>query len=350
VSDAADAAALTPEPMIVDTAERVFAAGAPWAAVESAGLATAWIDEALGGGGARLIDGFAVARAAGRHALALPVAETLLAGFALARAGIALPAGALGLALDVPAAHEPGAPRLDAAGTLGGTVARVAFAGEVERLVVLARAAGGWQVALVAADAVARSPGSGLSGEGRDRVQLDGVVPEAAGAVGNALDPEALLWLAALLRACQMAGALERVLALSLDYARERVQFGRPIARFQAVQHALARLAGECVAAGAAADAGASAVARFDLHDERAARACAAAKIRVGEAAGEAAAIAHQVHGAMGFSQEYALQRFTRRLWTWRDDFGPEAWWAGWLGRRVATAGAGRLWPALTAD
>jgi len=56
------------------------------------------------------------------------------------------------------------------------------------------------------------------------------------------------------------------------------------------------------------------------------------------------------VHGAMGFSQEYALQRFTRRLWTWRDDFGPEAWWAGWLGRRVAAAGAGRLWPALTAD
>ena len=51
----------------------------------------------------------------------------------------------------------------------------------------------------------------------------------------------------------------------------------------------------------------------------------------------------------MGFSQEYLLQRFTRRLWSWRDDFGGETFWAQWLGQRVCAAGAAAFWPDLTA-
>jgi alkylation response protein AidB-like acyl-CoA dehydrogenase len=173
-------------------------------------------------------------------------------------------------------------------------------------------------------------------------------VIDARAAPGAAADAAAARRLGALLRAQQMAGALERILEISLDYARNRVQFGRPIARFQAVQQELARLAGECAAAAAAAGAGASALARHGLAHEIAARAAAAAKIRVGQAAGAGAAIAHQVHGAMGFSQEYVLQRYTRQLWSWRDDFGAETEWAQWLGQRVCAAGAEGLWPELT--
>ena len=73
----------------------------------------------------------------------------------------------------------------------------------------------------------------------------------------------------------------------------------------------------------------------------------AAAKIRVGEAAGEGAAIAHQVLGAIGFTQEHTLHRFTRRLWAWRDDFGSESAWAVKLGQLVAAKGADGLWPML---
>ena len=73
----------------------------------------------------------------------------------------------------------------------------------------------------------------------------------------------------------------------------------------------------------------------------------ASAKIRVGEAAGEGAAIAHQVHGAIGFSAEHALHRFTQRLWAWRDDFGAESAWAARLGNLVAARGADALWPML---
>jgi acyl-CoA dehydrogenase len=75
----------------------------------------------------------------------------------------------------------------------------------------------------------------------------------------------------------------------------------------------------------------------------------ASAKIRVGEAATEGAGIAHQVLGAIGFTQEHTLHRFTRRLWAWRDDFGSESFWAVKLGALVAEKGADELWPMLAA-
>ena len=122
------------------------------------------------------------------------------------------------------------------------------------------------------------------------------------------------------------------------------MQFGRPIGRFQAVQQNLAVLAGQAAAATAAAEAGIEAAAH-DLNSP----AVAAAKIRTGEAAGIGAAIAHQVHGAIGFTQEHRLHYSTRRLWSWRDEFGNEAFWARRLGGKIAAAGADQLWRGITA-
>jgi acyl-CoA dehydrogenase len=150
-------------------------------------------------------------------------------------------------------------------------------------------------------------------------------------------------------RAMQMAGALEAILELAVHYANERVAFARPIGKFQAVQHNLARLAGETAAAVAAAGSAADTIARASSIDEAVLLEAAAAKIRVGEAAGEGAAIAHQVFGAIGFTQEHTLHRFTRRLWAWRDDFGNESAWAVKLGNLVAAKGADGLWPMLAA-
>ncbi len=70
--------------------------------------------------------------------------------------------------------------------------------------------------------------------------------------------------------------------------------------------------------------------------------------MRVGEAAGNGAAIAHQVHGAMGFTYEHSLHQATRRLWSWREEFGNEAHWAELLGHMVAARGADALWPFVT--
>jgi acyl-CoA dehydrogenase len=146
------------------------------------------------------------------------------------------------------------------------------------------------------------------------------------------------------MRSLAIAGALETLLAMCVDYAQTRVQFGRPIGKFQAIQQNLAILAGQAVAAGAAADIAAEAFTRGLPLAE-----IAAAKIRAGEAATIAAGIAHQIHGAIGFTQEHSLHFFTKRLWSWRDEFGNEAEWGLALGRLAASAGADRLWPDIVA-
>ena len=107
------------------------------------------------------------------------------------------------------------------------------------------------------------------------------------------------------------------------------------------MQHNLARLAGE-VAVGHCRRGLRRGCDRqhADLFDEAVFLEVASAKIRVGEAAGEGAAIAHQVLGAIGFTQEHTLHRFTQRLWAWRDDFGNESDWAVKLGNQVAAKGA----------
>jgi acyl-CoA dehydrogenase len=167
---------------------------------------------------------------------------------------------------------------------------------------------------------------------------------EAAAPAADGVHADAIWLYGALARSSQMAGALESILAQAVRYATERKQFGRAIGAFQAIQHQLALLAGHTAAAGMASAHACRAAERGDPT-----LAVAAAKVRVGEAAGLGAGIAHQVHGAIGFTYEHSLHFATRRLWSWRAEFGAESYWAAALGRRVAARGADQLWPDLTA-
>jgi acyl-CoA dehydrogenase len=321
-----------------------------WRALEEAGLTLAWVPEALGGAGARLAEGFEVLAAAGRYALAAPLAETLLAGWLLARGGLAAPAGMMSVA---PA--QPGEPiRLDPDGALRGRARAVPFAPDVAHFAVLAQGASGAHVALVEARACKVDAGKNLAGDSLGNVSFDGTKVLSPASVD--LDPTELLLMGCTARAVQSAGALEALLEAALRYAGERVAFERPIGRFQAVQHNLARLAGEASAALAASSSAADAMERAERLVERTERfdegvflETAAAKIRCAEAAYEGAAIAHQVFGALGYSQEHILHRFTLRLLAWREDFGNESLWAAELGRRVAARGADELWPLVAA-
>jgi acyl-CoA dehydrogenase len=326
------------EPTTVNEAERGIWPKALWAALEESGLPLTWVPEELGGAGAELADGFAVLRVAGRFAAPVPLAETLMAGWLLARAGIAVPGGPLTIA----PVRADGHITLSADGTLAGRARRVPFARNAGHIAVLADRGGEAAVALVAARGLAISQATSLAGEPRDDVSFDGVVPETVRPA--AIDQDKLISLGAAVRLQQMAGALEKILEQSVQYALDRVQFGRPIAKFQAVQHNLATLAGEVAAASAAADAAAEACRLPDI----AIGEIAIAKVRSGEAAGTGAAIAHQVHGAMGFTYEHSLHHATRRLWAWREEFGNEAVWAARLGRMVAARGADELWPFIT--
>lgn len=344
--------------IIIDTATRIFAdlcepqtinaaeAGewprALWDALEESGLPLTWVPDTLGGAGAEMGDGFAVLRVAGRFAAPVPLAETLLAGWLLAQAGIASPAGPMTIA----PVHEDG--RIErAGGNLRGWARHVPFARNARHIVVLADRGGSASVALVPAAGLVLKEGTSLAGEPRDSVSFDGAEAVAT-APAPGLDLAGLAQLGAAARAQQMAGALEHILDQSVQYALDRVQFGRPIGKFQAVQHNLAALAGEVAAAGAAADVAAEAIAKHGLGIEGSEAAVAIAKCRVGEAATAGAAIAHQVHGAMDFTYEHSLHHATRRLWSWREEFGNETLWASRLGHMVAQRGADGLWPFVT--
>ena len=328
------------EPNTVNEAEKGVWPKALWDALEESGLPLTWVSEELGGAGAELADGFAVLRVAGRFAAPVPLAETLMAGWLLARAGIAVPSGPLTIA----PIHADGHITLTSRGTLAGRARRVPFARNAGHIAVLGH--NGDQSAAVALVSTADLPisqGTSLAGEARDDVSFDGIVPETVRPAATGQD--ILVGFGAAVRLQQMTGALEKILEQSVQHALDRVQFGRPIAKFQAVQHNLATLAGEVAAASAAADAAAQACSLPEIPMSE----IAIAKVRGGEAAGAGAAIAHQVHGAMGFTYEHSLHHATRRLWSWREEFGNEAVWATRLGRMVAERGADELWPFITA-
>jgi alkylation response protein AidB-like acyl-CoA dehydrogenase len=190
---------------------------------------------------------------------------------------------------------------------LSGRLRAVAFARAAKHLAVLVhREGGGEAIALMEAGAVRIADGTSIAGDALNAVHFDGVRPVAVKDAPAGLDGAALLLMGAAARAMQMTGALEAILDLSVAYANERVAFERPIAKFQAVQHNLARLAGEVAASIAAAGPAADAIASAGGFDEGVFLEAASAKIRVGEAAGEGRPSPTRCWGAIGFTREHA--------------------------------------------
>ena len=315
-------------PQVLAAAEQGTFPRAAWDALAEAGLHLGLLPESAGGFGVAPADAMSVLRVAGRHALPLPLAETMLAGWLLAGAGLPVPAGPLTFAAGA---------TLGADGRLAGTLRAVPWAHDAAAIAVLAERDGAPHVALVTgADVTARE---NIAREPRDTVAL---AAAPAAIAPSPVTAGQLRAAAAATRALLIAGALERITAMTTQYALDRSQFGRPIGRFQAIQHSLATLAAETAAALAAGDIAAEAFAALDIP------AIAAAKARAAEAAGIGAGIAHQIHGAIGFTYEHSLHFFTKRLHAWRDEYGGEAEWSERLGRHLAAAGADALWSTVT--
>ena len=146
-----------------------------------------------------------------------------------------------------------------------------------------------------------------------------------------------------------MAGAMGQALALSVEHVNTRQQFGRPLGKFQAVQQSLAVMACEVRAVEAAAAALAARLDGVGLDPSAADFEIAAAKLRANRAVGVVTSIAHQVHGAIGFTEEYDLHRVTVPLMRWRSAHGNDAHWARRLGDQVAGFGGRGFWEAMTA-
>ncbi|HEX5118063.1 MAG TPA: acyl-CoA dehydrogenase family protein [Pseudonocardiaceae bacterium] len=268
-----------------------------FAQLVAGGWTAVGLAEDLGGSGGDLRDAADVAAACAASGHRLPVADLLfVTARVLTLAGIPLPAGAVCVV---------------AAGD------RVPWASWATHFLSVIDN----RVDLIEHAVV--EPGTNLAGEPRDTVHLTGPVL-ASSPVDNVVDE--IRTAGALARAVQLAAAIERVLAITVRYCAEREQFGRPIAAFQAVQQELAALAGESTAATAAVDHAIQNPTRHTV---------AVAKIRTGMAAGTAARLAHQVHGAIGITREYPLHRHTTALWSWRDEYGGEREWSAVLAADV---------------
>lgn len=340
--------------MFVETAARLFAAQATrevinefekgtwpaalWRQVEEAGLPWAAVPESAGGAGGTIGDLMAVLREAGRHAVPLPLAETGLGAMIAAQAGLSPPSGPMALVIGA-----AGSAVRVAGGKVTGAVNRVAFASVADHIVVVAPGDSGNAVAIVPRSAVKIEAKQGQTGEPYDDVRFNGAAASATAA--TSISPDRAIELAALARVNQMSGAADRALAITTQYSKERVQFGRSISTFQAIQHMLAELATYVAVLAAAARTAAR-----DAEEGDGSFSIMAAKTQAGEVAHKICAMAHQSMGAMGFTYEHILHHYTRRIWVWRRDYGSEAYWGAKLGRALAEAGPDALWPSLTAS
>jgi acyl-CoA dehydrogenase len=331
---------------VLAAADRGEWPAALWEAVEEAGLPLALVPEAAGGVGLDFADFANLARRSAYHTLPLPLPETVIANALWAEAGGEPAAGTLTLA-PTNVVDRVTIRRTGDDFALAGSARRVPWGLQADNVLVFAQEhPGQYRLCLVPHRSLAadNKRTRNIAFEPRETLNLDGVTlpAEEVRAAPARLGADGFLLLGALIRVQQMIGGMERCLDFALTYANERVQFGRPIAKFQAIQHMLAIAAGHFAAATAAADTAAE-----DYDTSGLGLSVAVAKARCGEAAGQVAAVCHQVHAAMGFTQEHPLHFATRRLWSWRDEFGSEAMWQERIGRMVCSQGGEALWPML---
>ncbi|MXX63209.1 MAG: hypothetical protein F4112_10090 [Holophagales bacterium] len=326
--------------LLLDTAVRLFEAASEdevfeaveegcfpeshWRAIEDNGLVDMLLPEEAAGAGVDFGDAMAVARTAGAFALPLPLVETMIGRWLLADAGLSAPPGPLGL-------------------VTGAGVSEVLWPAELGGLVI---ADGEGAVGWVAAGEVDFDSSTNSAGEPVGRWSaLPPIPPGQSSSLGSG--PPASVQMGAA-RSAMIAGATERILDLTIEHVQGRVQFGRPLARFQAVQQLVAIMASHAAVVGVASDTAVLAVeSTHGEGDRNAAFAVACAKARASEACYEVTRIAHQLHGAIGYTREHDLHRFTRRLWAWRDADGDEGYWQQRVGEMALRSGGAGLWPLL---
>jgi acyl-CoA dehydrogenase len=332
--------------LLADTAARLFAelaqtptisAAVAWSQADQLGLPRLMVDEASGGIGGGWADLFAIQWEAGRKAATLPIGEAILANWMCSRAGLEIYDGF-------------GSVACDAQGELrnarfSGTLANVPWGRHADWVVCIL--ASGSFVRLQQAHAAIKQ-GENLAGEARDSLVFDDAPCERVSFLGTVPHVHSAALLGALLRLGQISGALSAALDLTTDHVTQRVQFGKRLSAFQSVQQQLAVFAIEATAAGCAARAACEAADRAKA-PEAAWYAISSAKLRANLAIGISTAIAHQLHGAIGFTREHSLHPLTRRLWAWRTEAGNDRFWSARLGTYVANRGADAAWADVIA-
>lgn len=321
--------------------------GAFWTALTEAGFTEIGIPEEQGGSGGTTIDALSVLHAVtAQGALTMLLEHTALASRLIAECTGAPASGPATVAT----ADDRCAVRDTGKGiVLDGTVTGVVHGSDAELLVVLLPAAalgGRPSIAIVATTApgITVERGADLLGAAFDDYRFD-ATPVRLHAE-SPVDTTELAERGALAYTVALTTAAAAVRDRTSRYAAERIQFGRPLAKFQAIQQRLAGLAAHTALMEAATEA---ALSQESVPDNTRARraAVAAAKVVASASAREVAAAGHQVHGAIGFTAEHSLGRFTTALWSWRDRYGSERHWSEVLAGQILDEGA-EVWDLVT--
>ena len=314
-----------------------------WRHVTESGFPLLLASEAAGGFGQSWSDAYPILRGLGYWQVPLPLAETMVAAMLASLAGFDIPPGPLTLIEQ----GQGNALQVDGH-TLSGTAHAVPWARHASAALVSLADGRLALLPLQGANCVTLQPHGNHAGLPSDTLVLQRA--EFTAVAANPLPLQQPVWtLGAVARSAMLVGALESALEQAVRYAGERVQFGKPIGKNQAIQQNLALMAGDVAAARVAAlvacaDAPSTASADCSATPFSA----AVAKVRAGEAATRGTGIAHQVHGAIGFTHEHSLHFATRRLWAWREEFGTDAQWAAELGHAAIAARAAGFWPGIT--
>lgn len=295
-------------PQLVREIESGRSAEPLWNKLQECGFADALLSEERGGAGLALPDVFAMIELCGSYAVPVPLAETMLARSLLAGAGLEPPKGCITFGQD--ATNADGAIRC-----------KLVPCGRVANWVLLAH--GDACLLLPVARAEVKPAVFALDAD----LAWSAAEVDAARRLAGGHD---LRTLQACIYAAQLSGALMSVFTRTLQFANERSQFGRPIGKFQAIQHQLSVISEHTFAARMAAQIGCHCA---GATPER--LRVAVAKARTSEAALEVAALSHSIHGAIGFTEEFDLQLFTRRLHAWRQSAGSESYWHTVLGEEL---------------
>lgn len=316
-----------------------------WNIIAESGLSSIALPENKGGAGGDFIDAFNILKLAGKYGLPLPLAETLIAKW-------------LGTELGFTFSNEPVtfsiqkddniSFKMTGDGySIAGEAKNVPWASAAKHILLLGKSNEKDVIAFVPLDNAKIIKGKNLAAEPRDHVIFPNVLANGLSLQEvNCVDiSEKSIHLLALAKSAMIAGAAEKVLALSLFYANERQQFGRSLHRFQSIQQHIAVLTGETTACLTAANS-----AIYALQGGQYEKEIPLAKMKLSESAGVIAMAAHQLHGAIGMTYEHMLHHLTRRLWSWRDEAGNEAYWGKKLTKLIMKDKDSSLWEILTND
>lgn len=328
---------------LIDEVEEGKWAGELWDVLTESGITSIGVSETLGGAGGDFVDAFHVLRLAGKYAVPLPLAETMMVNWLIAENGMSPQEEPVTLTIDLN--NELEIETADGGYVLNGKLKNVSWLNGSKKVFALADFGKESVLALLPVEKAEIVEKNNLAGESIAELTFDDVNIEHLKLIEINREEmlKKVMEIGGLAKAVMMSGAMERILELTIQYTKERNQFGRPLHRLQAIQQQLAILSRETIGVIVSTNFAIEAFEKGVVTKE-----IANAKLQASQAVQTITEIAHQIHGAIGATHEHALHQFTRRLWTWRDEFGTENDWAMVIANQLLNSEETSLWELLT--